>query len=560
MAHDAGQSGHSPTETSPLLKPAPDTSTESDANRGDEPGLERQSSLDGNRKQYEGMPEVMKQMKYILPAICIGIFLGSADQTIIVTSYGRIGSELDALSLTSWIATAYFLTLTSFQPLYGKLSDVFGRKECLLFAYVVFGLGCLFCGLAQDMTQLIAARAFAGIGSGGMNVCVSILMSDVIPLRDRGTWQGYVNIVFAAGAASGAPLGGFLADTIGWRWAFLAQTPLCAMACVAVYFAVHLPREDDTDWRKKLARIDFLGAAILISAVFFLLLALDRGSNDSWGATITVVSISVSLPLFIIFVFVEMKVAKEPFAPGHILFNRSMIGCYLCNFFAMAGYLALMFYLPLYFQAIDGTSAAGAGLRLVPGILGSVCGSLFGGIYMKRTGKFYWLTIISYSALAVGTTGVFLFTGIVTNSTIGIVLSMTLGAFGGGVGVTSTLIGLIANASRDDQAIAIACSYLFRSLGSVFGISMSATVANQALRKSLASELPSLGLPESEAIEIAEKVRQSLAYLKELKPDVRAVVAHCYAQSTSAAFALQIGLVTGAAISAWFIREKALSK
>ncbi|KAK1817949.1 hypothetical protein LTR12_007701 [Friedmanniomyces endolithicus] len=556
-----------PTETSPLLASdtasAPgtvaNTDTSSVPSQDDEATLERQPSSEDRQKQYEGMPEVMKQMKYILPAIAIGVLLAAADQTIIVTSYGRIGSDLNALSQTSWIATAYFLTLTSFQPLYGKLSDVFGRKPCLLFAYVVFGLGCLFCGLAQDMTQLIAARAFAGIGAGGMTTVVSILLSDIIPLRNRGTWQGYVNIVFATGASSGAPLGGVLADTVGWRWAFLGQVPLCAVAFVTVFFAIHLPKRDDVDWRKKLARVDFLGAAVLISAVFFLLLALDRGSNVTWRATITIVSISVSLPLFVLFVFGEMRIAKEPFAPGHILFNRSMVGCYLCNFFAMAGYLATIFYLPLYWQAIDGTSAAGAGLRLVPGIIGSVCGSLFGGIYMKRTGKYYWLTILAYTALLLGTTGIFLFSGIITNSTLGIIICMTIGAFGSGIGVTATLIGLIANASRDDQAVVTACSYLFRSLGSVFGVSMSATVANQALRTSLAAELPSLGFSQSKAIEIAEKVRQSLAYLKELEPEVRAVVSQCYEKSTSAAFALQIGLVAGAAISAWFIREKALS-
>src|ERR1700744_5745768 len=124
-----------------------------------------------------------------------------------MASYGQIGSDLKALNLTSWIATAYFLTLTSFQPLYGKLSDIFGRKACLLFAYSVFGLGCVFCGLAQTMEQLIAARAFAGIGGGGMMTVVSILLSDIVPLRERGTWQGYINIVYACGASSGAPLG-----------------------------------------------------------------------------------------------------------------------------------------------------------------------------------------------------------------------------------------------------------------------------------------------------------------------------------------------------------------
>lgn len=176
----------------------------------DDDTLERQETNTSinRQKQYEGLPDVKKRMKYIFPAVVVGVFLSAADQTIIVSSYGSIGSELNALSMTSWIATAYFLTLTSFQPLYGKLSDIFGRKACLLFGYTVFGLGCLGCGLAQDINQLIAARAFAGIGGGAMTTVVSILLSDVCTLRERGQWQGYVNIVFAAGSSAGAPIGG----------------------------------------------------------------------------------------------------------------------------------------------------------------------------------------------------------------------------------------------------------------------------------------------------------------------------------------------------------------
>lgn len=112
----------------------------------------------------------------------------------------------------------YFLTLTSFQPLYGKLSDIFGRKACLLFAYAVFGIGCLGCGLAQSMTQLCVARAVAGIGGGGMSSVVSILLSDIVPLQERGVWQGYINVVYAAGTSTGGPLGGLFADSLGWRW------------------------------------------------------------------------------------------------------------------------------------------------------------------------------------------------------------------------------------------------------------------------------------------------------------------------------------------------------
>ncbi|THZ08778.1 MFS general substrate transporter [Aureobasidium pullulans] len=558
------------TETSPLLgkqgpKPidpsdgiVPDSAvTNGVIPEGEDGGdLERQTSLEERQKQYEGQPEMRKKMKVIFPALTIGVLLSAADQTIIVSSYGKIGSELKALNNVSWIATAYFLTLTSFQPLYGKMSDIFGRKSCLLFAYLVFGLGCLACGLAQNMNQLIAARAFAGIGGGGMTTVVSILMSDAVPLRERGKWQGYVNIIYATGAGTGAPLGGILADSIGWRWAFLGQVPLCVLAFVVVGSVLKLPKREQTDWKQKLRRIDFLGAAILICAVFTLLLALDRGSNVSWKANITIISISLSIPLFILFVYVEMKVASEPFAPGHIIFNRSLFACYLCNFFSFSGWLAALFYIPLYFQAVDGLTATQAGVRLIPGIIAGVSGSLFGGFYMQRTGKFYWLTVIAYSCLVVGMTFVFLFSGFVVNSTIGIIIGMCVCGWSNGIGVTSTLIGLIANASREDQAVATACSYLFRSLGSVFGVSISATLANQSLRDNLASALSN----GNAAAEIAERVRESLAYINTLEPGVRALVRECYAQSTRAAFGLEIGLVAGAAVSAWFIREKALSK
>jgi hypothetical protein len=176
--------------------------------------VENQAVTVAERIPYAGLPEVRKRMKFIFPAVAIGVFLAAADGTIIISSYGKIGSELDALNKTSWIANAYFLTLTAFQPLYGKLSDIFGRKACLLFAYSVFGLGCLFCGVAQDINQLIASRAFAGVGGGGMTTIVSIMLSDIVTLRERGKWQGYINIVYATGAATGAPLGGKLKGNI----------------------------------------------------------------------------------------------------------------------------------------------------------------------------------------------------------------------------------------------------------------------------------------------------------------------------------------------------------
>ncbi len=182
--------------------------------------------------------------------------------------------------------------------------------------------------------------------------------------------------------------------------AFLGQAPLCAIAFTSVALILHLPKTDSSDWKTKLRRVDFLGAIVMVCAVFALLLGLDHGSNVSWSSPLAIASLSVSLPLFILFVVVEEKLAAEPFAPRRIIFERSLFACYLCNFFSFGGWLSVLFYLPLFFQAVNGFSASQAGVRLLPGIVAGVSGSLFGGILMKRTGKYYWLTVSAYYLLA----------------------------------------------------------------------------------------------------------------------------------------------------------------
>ncbi|KAF1951731.1 MFS general substrate transporter [Byssothecium circinans] len=523
-----------------------------DSDGGD---LERQTS-NGDASKFQGLPEVKKQLIYIFPAIAIGVFLAAADQTLVVTTIGTVGTDLHALNSTSWIATSYFLTLSCFQPIYGKLSDIFGRKACLLFAYAVFGVGSTACGLARNIEELIAARAFAGIGGGGMTTVVSILLSDVVSLRDRGTWQGYINLIFAAGSAAGAPLGGLTAETIGWRWAFIAQGPMCVLAIIAVSFALHLPKTDHSHWKEKLMKIDILGAVVLIIAVAGFLVGLDRGSNVSWNDPWTVAALAVSPPLFVVFVLVERYVASHPFAPFRIILNRSLFACYLCNFFAMGGLLSCMFYIPLYWQVIGDMSASKAGLLLLPLIVCSVSGSLFGGIYMKKTGHYYWLTVISYTQLTIGLAVVLLFAGVVKTSIPLIVIGSAMASFGNGIGITTTLIGLISNAKHADQAVATACSYLFRSLGSVFGISMCATAFNQTLRKSLQAALNG----DENAVEIADRVRESLTYFRGLETRLKEVVRECYGESSRAALGVSLGLVAGSAFFSWFIREKKLEK
>lgn len=217
---------------------------------------------------------------------------------------------------------------------------------------------------------------------------------------------------------------------------------MCILAFVAVSLMLKLPARENSHWKDKLRRIDFLGAVVLVGAVLGFLLGLDRGSNVSWKMPLTIASLSISMVLFIVFVLVEVYLAAEPFAPGHIIFNRTFFALYCCNLFSFGGWIAALFYIPLYFQAVDGVSASVAGLRLLPSILAGVTGSLFAGIVMKRTGKYYWLTIAAYAALTLGCSAIFLFSGGAATGLIPMILGMVVAAFGNGIGVTTTLIGL----------------------------------------------------------------------------------------------------------------------
>ena len=195
--------------------------------------------------------------------------------------------------------------------------------------------------------------------------------------------------------------------------------------------------------------------------------------------------------------------------------------------------------------AVDGFSATQAGVRLLPGIVAGVCGSLFGGILMQKTGKYYWLTVCAYTSLTLGIIPILLSTGLVGNSTYGISVGLVICGFSNGIGVTTSLIALISNASPADQAVATACSYLFRSLGSVVGLSVSATVVQQSLRIQLRDRLKS----GKDADHIVNRVRQSLDYIKTLDPEVREIVRLCYGAATRAGFELMLGIVACAMLS-----------
>ncbi|KAF9524357.1 member of the major facilitator superfamily [Crepidotus variabilis] len=487
--------------------------------------------------------------------MAIGIFLPALDQTLVVSSYATIGSELKELQKTSWIATSYLLTITCVQPLYGKLSDIFGRKSCLLFSYTLFALGCLLCGLSRNMNELIASRALTGIGGGGMQTIVSIIMSDVVPLRSRGTWQGVMNLVWASGNATGASLGGYLADTIGWRWSFIIQVPLTLLAIASVTFALHLPNLDNANLWSKLRRVDFSGAIALVLTMLSLLIGLDRVSNASWNDRLAIAFLSAFIVFGLAFMIIEMKVAKEPFAPQRIIINRALIASYMVNLFGLASMFCIIFHVPLFFQAVIGKTASESGLWLILSVVGSVSGSLSSGLIMQSTGKYYILTVMASTMLAVGSITMTLSSGAWTISILGLVSGLFISSLGSGTVITTSLISLIANAGQEDQAIAIAVSYLFRSTGSVLGVSIGSALLQDTLRSSLRAKLSG-----NDVDEIVHRVRESLVYLDELDPLTRSIVKISYGEAIQMAFRFSAVLAIGAWISSLFIKEKPLSR
>ncbi|KAI5926603.1 MFS general substrate transporter [Camillea tinctor] len=564
-----------PSETSPLISPAAGSvahvksngSTTSSTEVGDTGSSNTDDDVENGECESikdadEDGPTIQVNKVALLPALAIGVFLIALDQTLITATYGKIGSDLQALQSTSWIGTSYFLTLTTFQPLYGKLTAIFGRRQCLLFAYAVFGLGSLGCGLARNITQLCISRAVTGIGGGGMNAIVSILVTDLVSLRDRGVWQGYINTVYTVGMAAGAPLGGLMADSIGWRWSFAGQFPIAAAGWISVFFVLRLPGDTKSDhWIEKVRRIDFAGAFTLMCAVFVLLLGLDNGSNLGWARHATIIPLALTPLLFGVFILIEVRFAAHPFAPGHLILHRPLLAAYGGNFFCLAFQVGVLFFIPLYLQAAVGLSATSAGVALLPNTIFGLCGSLGGGLIMRRTGRYYWLTVGGFVLQLLSIVPLVAFAGGLANSVVGVVIGLCVLTLGAGTTITTLLIAIIASVPRgepsSDTPIAIACSYLFRSLGATIGISVTTATLQQALRSGLEHEL---GGDRDRARAIEEAVRRSLDSVRELEPHLANIVRRCYAAATRAAFIPASVFAVLALVAAVCIKERKLGR
>ena len=322
-------------------------------------------------------------IRRILLGLMLAMFLSALDQTIVATALATIGRAYSDVESLAWIVTAYLLAATAVTPLYGKLSDIHGRRPVLLGGIAIFVLGSVACALAPTMPALIAARALQGIGGGGLIALSQTIVGDAVSPRERGRYQGYFSAVFAIASIAGPVLGGVFAEHLHWSMIFWINLPLGLLAFAITGRALKaLPRHE----RKH--DLDLLGAALMVTGTVTLLLALNWGGmRYAWTSPHIVGLIAAASVLFALFVW-RLTVAPEPFVPLSIMANRVVANAIGCASLAYGTMIALSIYAPVYFETVLGLSASGAGLTLIPFMGGVVIGSTICGRLMAKVTRY----------------------------------------------------------------------------------------------------------------------------------------------------------------------------
>ena len=419
-----------------------------------------------------------RQLQLVFAGLMSGVLLAALDQTIVATALPTIVGDLGGLAHLSWVVTAYLLASTTSTPLYGKISDLYGRKTVFQAAIVIFLVGSALSGLAQSMGQLIAFRAVQGLGAGGLMALAIAIIGDVVSPRERGRYQGYIGAVFAVASVAGPLLGGFFVDHLTWRWAFYVNLPVGVAALLVTSVALDLP------FRRTGHTVDYLGAALLVAGVTcVLLVTVWGGDRYEWGSP-TILGLAAMGALLLGAFAVQEQRASEPVLPPR-LFRDPVFRVATATLFliGVAMFGAIVF-LPLFLQVVVGASATSSGLLLLPLMAGIVVSSVVVGRVISRTGRYRWYPVAGTALMTVAM-GLLATMDANTSRTTA---SWYVAVLGVGLGtVMPVMILAVQNAvDQRDLGTATSAATFSRSMGGSFGVALFGAV----LASRLAHQLP----------------------------------------------------------------------
>jgi EmrB/QacA subfamily drug resistance transporter len=487
--------------------------------------------------------EEHRRILVVLGALMLGMFLAALDQTIVATALPTIAGDLHGLNHLYWVVTAYLLTTTISTPLWGKLGDLYGRKNLFQLAIVIFLVGSMLSGLSQSMVELIAFRAVQGVGAGGLMVGAQAIIGDVVPARQRGKYMGYFGVVFGVTSVAGPLAGGLFTQHLSWRWIFYINVPIGIVALFVIAAVLHLPTN------RVHHKIDWAGISLLSAGVTAIILMTTWGGTQyRWGSAPILGLALVSVVLLVAFCVVETR-STEPVIPLALFRNRTFSSASGVGFIIGVAMFGAIIYLPLYLQAVHGATPTASGLEVLPVVTGMLITFIVSGRLVTRTGRY---KIFPVAGSAVLTVGLVLLSRLGPHTTLPVAASYMF-VVGLGVGlVLQVLVVAVQNAVPYSQlGVATSTATFFRTIGGAFGVSALGAVFDSRLLSQLSAHATKAQL----RLLHGGSITANPAQIDHLPPAQRAVVVDAFSHALQDVFLVAVPFAALAVVLSLIMKE-----